>query len=219
MKQGISLFSFSENTDVRWMFEHAKKAGYDGVEPVLSESGYLNPQTPEKDVLAMKRMADDMGLEIPSVGVWSLWQNNLVSDSEKTRQKAFGIVQKQIEAAHLLGAKTILVVPGYVGCNFVEHPEKIRYDIAYERAQDALSRLAPEAQLALKMSGIASSFPHWKLGGSWMRSAPTMSVCIWMSVMPCISATRNNGSRSSATASKSYICLTIALIRQALALS
>ena len=112
MKQGISLFSFSENTDVRWMFEHAKKAGYDGVEPVLSESGYLNPQTPEKDVLAMKRMADDMGLEIPSVGVWSLWQNNLVSDSEKTRQKAFGIVQKQIEAAYLLGAKTILVVPG-----------------------------------------------------------------------------------------------------------
>ena len=115
MKQGISLFSFSENTDVRWMFEHAKKAGYDGVEPVLSESGYLNPQTPEKDVLAMKRMADDMGLEIPSVGVWSLWQNNLVSDSEKTRKKAFGIVQKQIEAAYLLGAKTILVVPGYVG--------------------------------------------------------------------------------------------------------
>ena len=56
MKQGISLFSFSENTDVRWMFEHAKKAGYDGVEPVLSESGYLNPQTPEKDVLAMKRI-------------------------------------------------------------------------------------------------------------------------------------------------------------------
>lgn len=42
---------------------------------------------------------------------------------------------------------------------------------------------------------------------------------IWMSAMPCISATRNNGSRSSATASKSYICLTIALIRQASALS
>ena len=163
MKQGISLFSFSENTDVRWMFEHAKKAGYDGVEPVLSESGYLNPQTPEKDVLAMKRMADDMGLEIPSVGVWSLWQNNLVSDSEKTRQKAFGIVQKQIEAAYLLGAKTILVVPGYVGCNFVEHPEKIRYDIAYERAQDALSRLAPEAKAADVAIGIENVWNRFLL--------------------------------------------------------
>ena len=163
MKQGISLFSFSENTDVRWMFEHAKKAGYDGVEPVLSESGYLNPQTPEKDVLAMKRMADDMGLEIPSVGEWSLWQNNLVSDSEKTRQKAFGIVQKQIEAAHLLGAKTILVVPGYVGCNFVEHPEKIRYDIAYERAQDALSRLVPEAKAADVAIGIENVWNRFLL--------------------------------------------------------
>ena len=40
MKQGISLFSFTDSTDVRWMFEHAKKAGYDGVEPVMSESGY-----------------------------------------------------------------------------------------------------------------------------------------------------------------------------------
>ena len=112
MKQGISLFSFSETTDVRWMFEHAQKAGYDGVEPVMSESGYLNPSTSQKEILAMRRMAEDLGLEIPSVGVWSLWENNLVSDQESIRNKAFSIVQKQIEAAHLLGADTILVVPG-----------------------------------------------------------------------------------------------------------
>ena len=87
MKQGISLFSFTDSTDVRWMFEHAKKAGYDGVEPVMSESGYLNPATPEKDILAMRRMAEDIGLEIPSVGVWSLWENNLVSDNPAIRGK------------------------------------------------------------------------------------------------------------------------------------
>ena len=137
MKQGISLFSFTDSTDVRWMFEHAKKAGYDGVEPVMSENGYLNPSTPEKDILAMRRMAEDMGLEIPSVGVWSLWENNLVSDSPAIREKAFGIVEKQIEAAHLLGADTILVVPGYVGCSFASKPEKIRYDVAYARSQEA----------------------------------------------------------------------------------
>ena len=72
MKQGISLFSFTDSTDVRWMFEHAKKAGYDGVEPVMSENGYLNPSTPEKDILAMRRMAEDMGLEIPSSRAMSL---------------------------------------------------------------------------------------------------------------------------------------------------
>ena len=111
MKQGISLFSFSENTDVRWMFEHAKKAGYDGVEPVLSESGYLNPQTPEKDVLAMKRMADDMGLEIPSVGVWSLWQNNLVSDSERPGKKRLALYKSRSRLRTFWGLKRFWLFP------------------------------------------------------------------------------------------------------------
>lgn len=163
MKQGISLFSFSETTDVRWMFEHAKKAGYDGVEPVMSESGYLNPSTSEKDILAMKRMAEDMGLEIPSVGVWSLWENNLVSDRETIRNKAFSIVQKQIEAAHLLGADTILVVPGYVGCSFASKPEKIRYDVAYERSQNALSRLSRDARQAGVAIGIENVWNRFLL--------------------------------------------------------
>ncbi len=163
MKQGISLFSFSETTDVRWMFEHAKKAGYDGVEPVMSESGYLNPSTSEKDILAMKRMAEDLGLEIPSVGVWSLWENNLVSDQETIRNKAFSIVQKQIEAAHLLGADTILVVPGYVGCSFASKPEKIRYDVAYERSQNALSRLSQDAQQAGVSIGIENVWNRFLL--------------------------------------------------------
>lgn len=163
MKQGISLFSFSETTDVRWMFEHAKKAGYDGVEPVMSESGYLNPSTSEKDILAMKRMAEDMGLEIPSVGVWSLWENNLVSDRETVRDKAFSIVQKQIEAAHLLGADTILVVPGYVGCSFASKPEKIRYDVAYERSQNALSRLSRDARQAGVAIGIENVWNRFLL--------------------------------------------------------
>ena len=163
MKQGISLFSFSETTDVRWMFEHAKKAGYDGVEPVMSESGYLNPSTSEKDILAMKRMAEDLGLEIPSVGVWSLWENNLVSDQETIRNKAFSIVQKQIEAAHLLGADTILVVPGYVGCSFASKPEKIRYVVAYERSQNALSRLSRDAQQAGVAIGIENVWNRFLL--------------------------------------------------------
>lgn len=163
MKQGISLFSFTDSTDVRWMFEHAKKAGYDGVEPVLSESGYLNPETSGKDILAMRRMAEDMGLEIPSVGVWSLWENNLVSDNPVVREKAFSIVQKQIEAAHLLGADTILVVPGYVGCSFASQPEKIRYDVAYARSQQALAKLAPEAEAAHVAIGIENVWNRFLL--------------------------------------------------------
>ena len=163
MKQGVSLFSFTEDTDVRWMFEHVRKAGYQGVEPVMSENGYLNPSTTEREILEMRHMAQDMGLEIPSVGVWSLWETNLVSDSEATRKKAVYIVQKQIEAAHLMGADTILVVPGYVGCSFASKPEKIRYDIAYERSQQALSMLAKDAEQAKVSIGIENVWNRFLL--------------------------------------------------------
>lgn len=163
MKQAISMFSFTETTDPGWVFDHARKAGYDGVEPVMSESGYLTPTTSEREILAMARQARDMGLEIPSVGVWSLWENNLVSDSPDIRRKAMYIVQKQLEAAHLMGADTILVVPGYVGCDFASKPECIRYDIAYQRSQEALARLEPFARQAGVAIGIENVWNRFLL--------------------------------------------------------
>lgn len=99
-------------------------------------------------------MADAEDLEIPSVGVWSLWENNLVSDSDAIRQKAEDIIKKQIEIAALLEADTILVVPGYVGCDFASKPERIRYDVAYDRCVEAFRRLAPEAEKAKVQIGI-----------------------------------------------------------------
>ena len=75
MKQGISLFSFAEDVNLKWAFEHAKKAGYDGVEPVLGEHGYLTPATPEREILAMRRMAaehpiEKVGAQLRSMMSW-----------------------------------------------------------------------------------------------------------------------------------------------------
>lgn len=146
IKTAVSMFSFTENADLKRIFPLIKKAGYDGVEPVLSESGYLNLDSSEKDVLTIKRIADDHGLEIPSVGVWSLWENNPLSDDPCVRVKAERILRKQLESAKILGADTILVVPGYVGCEFASKPERIRYDVAYERCRKLFSELAKYAE-------------------------------------------------------------------------
>lgn len=142
MKTGVSMFSFTEDADLKHLFPLIKKAGYDGVEPVFSEYGYLNEKTSKEDIREIGKIAREEGLEIPSVGVWSLWKYNLVSNREETRRRAVDIVKKQVEAAALLGADTVLVVPGYVGCDFVEEPERIRYDKAYERCLEALKELA-----------------------------------------------------------------------------
>ena len=170
MKSGISLFSFTETTDYRWAFSHAARAGYDGVEPVMSEGGYLTPKTSEKDILAIRKAAENEGLEIPSVGVWSLWENNLVSDDPAVRTKARDIVRAQIEAASLLGAHGILVVPGYVGCEFASHPEVIPYDAAYDRALEAFSYLEPYARAAGVRIGIENVWNRFLLSPLEMKS-------------------------------------------------
>lgn len=169
MKKGVSLFSFTENADLHKTFRLIKDAGYDGVEPVLSEGGYLNESTTEAEILSIKRLAEGMGLEIPSVGVWSLWEHNLVSNDEKIRVRALDIVKKQIECAHLLGADTILVVPGYVSCDFASRPERVRYDIAYDRCLEALGELAPEAEAAGVHIGIENVWNRFLLSPIEMR--------------------------------------------------
>ncbi len=145
VKKGVSMFSFSPDTDPAWAFSHIREAGYDGVEPILSEDGYLNCKTSDQEVLALRALAQEQGLSVPSVGVWSLWENNLVSDDWKIRGKALDIVRRQLEIAALMGAETILVVPGYVGCDFASKPEQIPYDVAYTRSQEQLARLAQYA--------------------------------------------------------------------------
>lgn len=154
LKTAYSFFSFPENADLQKAFECTAKAGYDGAEVIFGSTGYLTPETSEKEIMSIKKMAENNGLSIPSVGVWSLWENNLVSDNPTVRKKAEDIILKQINAAALLGAQSLLVVPGYVGCDFVQNPEKIRYDIAWERAQESFSKLAPVAQKAGVKIGI-----------------------------------------------------------------
>jgi hexulose-6-phosphate isomerase len=146
MKASFSLFSFGENDSLEKLFPLIRRAGYDGVEPVLSESGYLNCASSDEDILAIRGLAEKNGLAIPTVGVWSLWEHNLVSDSREVREKAESIIRFQLHCARLLGADTILVVPGYVGTEFASRPERIRYDIAYDRARASFSALSGDAE-------------------------------------------------------------------------
>lgn len=169
MKTGVSLFSFTEDADLDDVFGKIKAAGYDGAEPVMSENGYLNPDTTIAQIKEIKNLADSHGLEIPSVGVWALWENNLVSNDTEIAKRALDIVKKQIEAAHLLGADTILVVPGYVGCDFASKPERVRYDLAYDRCCTALQTLAREAEKAKVNIGIENVWNRFLLSPLEMK--------------------------------------------------
>ena len=146
MKKGVSFFSFAQDVNIREAAQEAQNAGYDGVEPVLTDAGSLNMAATEREFCEIRRIVNDLGLEIPSVGAWNLWSHNLASDDPKERQVASDIVKKQIDCAAAFGADTVLVVPGWVGAPFAEGV--VPYDRAYENAQRALLKLAPYAQIA-----------------------------------------------------------------------
>ena len=161
MKLGYSMFSFSENIDLKDIFSNVSLMKYDGVEPVLCEEGYLNPSMREGEVLEIEKIANANGLEIPSVGVWSLWDNNPVSNDLSIRKKAVDIIERQLEFASILGADTILVIPGYTHCGFAKNPEKVAYDVAYDRAYELffkLEKVAREYKVSIGIENVWNKF-------------------------------------------------------------
>ncbi|HSK69710.1 MAG TPA: sugar phosphate isomerase/epimerase family protein, partial [Candidatus Limnocylindria bacterium] len=152
MKTGVSFFTFGQDADIMEACAQSAKAGYDGVELVLSESGSLPMGITERELVALRRRIGDMGLSVCSVGAWNLWQYNMAGEDPHAASHARDIVRKQIECASLLGADTVLVVPGWVGTNFA--PGVVSYDVAYDNASRALGELAPFAAAARVAIGV-----------------------------------------------------------------
>lgn len=144
MKKGISIWSFAE-TDLKKCFMLAKDAGFDGVELALDENGPVSMHSTKEDILKVKEMAEEAGLELYSVASGLYWTYNYTSANEENVKRAKEITKKQLQVASWLGCDTILVVPGAVEVAF-DPGEVVEYDVAYERALSALRELAPVAE-------------------------------------------------------------------------
>ncbi len=149
MKKGISIWSFAE-PDLRKCMELAKDAGYDGLELALDEHGLVSMDSTEEDLAKVKAMAEEVGIELYSVACGLYWTYNYTSANTENVARAKEITKKQLWVASKLGCDTILVVPGAVEVAF-DPGEVVEYDVAYNRALEALRELAPVAE-ELKVS-------------------------------------------------------------------
>ena len=168
MKKGISIWSFAES-DLKKCFEIAKKAGFEGVEVALDETGPVSLASTKEDILAVKKMAEEVGIELYSVASGLYWTYNYTSDKEENREKAKEITKKQLQVAAWLGCDTILVVPGAVHVVFEPDSEVIDYDVAYERALEALRELAPVAEKLKVSIGVENVWNKFLLSPMEMR--------------------------------------------------
>lgn len=168
MKKGINIWSFKAGMTIAECIAMAKDAGFDGIELSLDEEGELSLNSTEKDVLKIKEMAENEGIEIASLASGLYWSYPATSSDPAIRQKSKDIVRKQLEVAALLGTNGILVVPGVVA-GLAPGGEVVQYDVAYERALEAFTELKEDAESHKVSIGLENVWNKFLLSPMEMR--------------------------------------------------
>ncbi|HBT51001.1 MAG TPA: xylulose 5-phosphate 3-epimerase [Petrotoga sp.] len=169
MKKGINIWSFDFALPLSKKINIAKETGFDGIELSLDEEGEINLKSSEKDLLKIKQLAKDYNIQIPSIASGLYWKYSLTSNDHSIRQKAKDIVKKQLEVASILGADTILVIPGIVGADFVPNCEIVEYEVTYERALEAFLELKVDAEKFKVNIGLENVWNKFLLSPLEMR--------------------------------------------------
>jgi hexulose-6-phosphate isomerase len=128
-----------------WTFEQGlelvKKSGYDGIELWLGDVPWFQMDTTDTQLSELRRKVENAGLVVSNVSTGLHWKTPLSARDPRVRAQAIHIVERQIEAAQLLGCDAILVVAGLV-------TEETPYNEVYQRTLDAMKQLAPLATKA-----------------------------------------------------------------------
>ncbi|MBP1992340.1 sugar phosphate isomerase/epimerase family protein [Paenibacillus eucommiae] len=169
MKKGINIWSFNPQLSVLQCMELAKRANFDGIELALAETGELSLDSKESEIVAIKKAADDIGIELSSLASGLYWQYAFTSSDAKIREKAISITTKQIEFAAILGVDTILVIPGAVGVDFIPGAEVVEYDTAYDYALEAVTKLSKVAEAHRVNIGLENVWNKFLLSPLEMR--------------------------------------------------
>lgn len=134
--------------DYSRVFRRAKRAGFEAVQPYLEvEGGLLHLGTAAATLREIASRAADEGIDLPSLEIAPL-QYSFTSDDAAVRARGVEVVQRALEVAAGLGARGVLVIPGYVGKPWDPKTDQVDYEHAWDRTLSALRTLAPHAEAA-----------------------------------------------------------------------
>ena len=148
MKKSINLWAFPypDRMSLRESMELAKRAGFDGIELNYDLESDLSPKASSKDFEKIRRMADDIGIAISGVCSFLFWPYPLTSNDPEERAKGLELAGKMTQAAHDLGTKNLLVVPGAVHMPWREDHDPTPNDVCLARAKESVEKLLPQAE-------------------------------------------------------------------------
>jgi hexulose-6-phosphate isomerase len=141
MKKAIGDNMIPKDLGFERGLELVKKAGYDGIELWLGDVPWFQMNTTDAEIRQLRRKVESAGLVVSNVSTGLHWASPLSARDPAIRAQATRIVERQIEAAVLLGTDAILVVAGLV-------TEDVPYAEVYQRCVEALKSLGETARRA-----------------------------------------------------------------------
>ena len=169
LKKSINIWSFVGKTNKEAM-KLAKDAGFEGIELALGGEGEITMTSTDEELLSIKAYAEELGIKIPSLSSGLCWANSLTANDPEERQRAFDMVVRQLYCAKMLGAETILVIPGSVSVEFVPEWGVVDYDVVWDRALEQMKKLAPIAEEYGVQIGLENVWNKFLLSPLEMRN-------------------------------------------------
>jgi L-ribulose-5-phosphate 3-epimerase len=152
-KKSINLWAFPypERMNLEECLRLAKAAGFDAIELNYDLENDLSPQSGQKEYAAIRRLCDDIGIEISGLCSFLFWPYPMTSNDPEKRVRSLELATLMTQAAHDLGVENLLVVPGAVHIPWRTDYEPVPNDVCDRRARAAIAKLLPTAE-KLKVS-------------------------------------------------------------------
>lgn len=148
MLKSINLWAFPypQRMTLRECMQLAKDAGFDGIELNYDLDNDLSPKHGTQDYKAIRKMADDIGIQISGLCSFLFWPYPLTSNDPAKRAQGMELAGKIAQCAHDLGVENVLVVPGAVHIPWRDDHEPVANDVCDQRAREAVEQLAKQAE-------------------------------------------------------------------------
>ena len=154
-KKSINLWAFPYpgRMSLAECLQLAKDAGFDGIELNYDLDNDLSPKAGPKELAAIRRKADQIGIEISGLCSFLFWPYPLTSNDPVKRSRGLELAGLMAEAANQMGLENLLVVPGAVHIPWRDDHEPVANDLCLKRAREAIGKLiAPAERLGVSLN-------------------------------------------------------------------
>src|SRR5687767_13891607 len=143
MKKSINLWAFPypAKMNLRDCLQLAKDAGFDGIELNYDLESDLSPKAGPAELKAIRKMADEIGIEVSGLCSFLFWPYPLTSNDVSKRDRGIELAGKIAAAAKEMGVKNVLLVPGAVHIPWRTDHEPVPNDVCDKRAREAVGKL------------------------------------------------------------------------------